>query len=276
MKKHILWLLLLSVQMTTGMVLMHASDYGNAAKNDDQHSAKDLAKDYDENEVIAYDKVSAEPIYNQFHRQLNPLFTGRSYRLRYSFSPQNALYPRLRLSKQTAFHKRHNTENDIFCKIIAGEKQEQFLFETARLIAFLNVDKTAHGKCTAQDTAVLIVPKHHVLNLEDLSREDFNELFAAGTYVAAALGQKMRDFFVNNGAHQTVSHLHLHSIVHGVCVADKFPRQTIHAWRRSKNDWRINRKTPNPRLTIALCDYWFPGGELTYPLAALSMLSSKL
>jgi histidine triad (HIT) family protein len=96
----------------------------------------------------------------------------------------------------------------IFCKIIAGEFGTDFVYEDEYVVAFddINPQKPVH---------TLVVPKQHVVNLEDSPEpEMLTQVFAAVSKVAAIKGIADTGYRIiqNNGAGagQTVFHLHVH------------------------------------------------------------------
>jgi len=103
-----------------------------------------------------------------------------------------------------------NATDCIFCKIVGGEFGTPFVAETARAVAFRDVDPKA-------PTHVLVVPRNHVAGLHHLSPSDGSlvaELMSLAVEVARREGIVDSGYRVltNDGpdAGQTVSHLHLH------------------------------------------------------------------
>lgn len=102
-----------------------------------------------------------------------------------------------------------NTQADcLFCKIVAGDFDTEFIYEDEYVVAFddLYPQRPVH---------TLIVPRHHVENLEDNpSPELLAAVFGAVPKVAAAKGVADDGYRIvqNNGAGggQTVFHLHVH------------------------------------------------------------------
>ena len=102
----------------------------------------------------------------------------------------------------------HAQDDCIFCKIIAGDFNTDFVYEDDYVVAFddINPQKPVH---------TLIVPREHVINLEDNpSPELLAQLFSAVSKVAKIKGVSNTGYRIvqNNGsaAGQTVFHLHVH------------------------------------------------------------------
>jgi len=107
-----------------------------------------------------------------------------------------------------------NTVPDcIFCKIIAGDFNTDFIYEDDHVVAFddLNPQMPVHA---------LVVPRHHVVNLEDdPDPELLGHVFSAISKVAKLKGVEQSGYRIiqNNGAGagQTVFHLHVHVLGDG-------------------------------------------------------------
>ena len=99
----------------------------------------------------------------------------------------------------------------LFCKIVAGDVPAKIVLETARTIAFRDINPQA-------PTHILIVPRKHIASLNELTEEDaplVGHLHMVAKQLAAAEGltSGYRTLF-NTGlqAGQTVWHIHLHLI----------------------------------------------------------------
>ncbi|KAF2206681.1 hypothetical protein CERZMDRAFT_52682 [Cercospora zeae-maydis SCOH1-5] len=98
--------------------------------------------------------------------------------------------------------------NCIFCKIIKGDIPSMKLFESAKTLAFLDINPLAYGHA-------LIIPKHHGEKLTDIPDDSLTELLPN---IASALqttqGLENYNILQNNGklAHQEVGHVHFHII----------------------------------------------------------------
>lgn len=101
--------------------------------------------------------------------------------------------------------------NCIFCRIIGGEVPALKVYEDERTLAFLDIHPSTPGH-------TLVLPKAHVVRVEDLSVEDAEALFHALHRVVGPI-QKAVDapastVGINNGPEsgQVVPHLHIHVI----------------------------------------------------------------
>ena len=96
----------------------------------------------------------------------------------------------------------------IFCKIIKGEIPSSKVAENDKLIAFYDINPKAK-------VHILIVPKKHVVGLQDLSSDD-GQLLADIYRVVNSLVKQYNlsaDLYrvvVNGGRAQHVPHLHFH------------------------------------------------------------------
>lgn len=101
-------------------------------------------------------------------------------------------------------------EDCIFCKIIAGEMDNEIIYEDEKVIAFDDINPQA-------PTHILIVPKKHIPTALDLTKED-NELVGHIYQVANKLAKEQgfaEDGFrvvnnCNDNGGQMVYHIHYH------------------------------------------------------------------
>lgn len=98
----------------------------------------------------------------------------------------------------------------LFCKILAGEIPADVIYESESAIAFRDINPQA-------PTHVLIIPRMHVATINDITESDqamVGSLYSAAKEIAAAEGIADEGYRVvmncNEGAGQTVFHLHLH------------------------------------------------------------------
>lgn len=98
----------------------------------------------------------------------------------------------------------------LFCKIIAGEIPSTKVYEDEDVVAFEDVNPQA-------PVHVLVVPKKHIPTLNDLRPTDntlVGQMFQAAAGIARERGAHETGyrtvFNVNEGAGQTVFHIHLH------------------------------------------------------------------
>jgi histidine triad (HIT) family protein len=103
------------------------------------------------------------------------------------------------------------SETCIFCRIIKGEIPSYKVYEDERTLAFLDINPSAPGH-------TLIIPKVHVGQVEDLSREYSSALFDTMQKlvgrIQSAVGAPSSTIGVNNGPEsgQEVPHVHIHVI----------------------------------------------------------------
>ncbi|KAL9112268.1 MAG: hypothetical protein Q9227_003386 [Pyrenula ochraceoflavens] len=95
----------------------------------------------------------------------------------------------------------------IFCKIIKGDIPSLKLFESDRVLAFLDIQPLSKGH-------TLVIPKFHGAKLNDIPDDQLTEVLSVTKKVAAASGAENWNLLQNNGrlAHQVVDHVHFHMI----------------------------------------------------------------
>lgn len=97
----------------------------------------------------------------------------------------------------------------IFCKILKKEMPSKMIFENDAIVAFYDVKPKA-------PIHVLIVPKKHIVSVDDLSADDkdlASELLLAARPVAKELGivhGYRLAFNVGRGGGQVIDHIHMH------------------------------------------------------------------
>ena len=102
------------------------------------------------------------------------------------------------------------TNDCLFCKIINGETDTQFLYEDDTLVVFKD-------KYPYRPIHLLIVPKKHIRSVNDLQKED-QDIVAGMILKARDIARKVsvdQDgykllFNVERGGGQVIFHLHLH------------------------------------------------------------------
>lgn len=100
--------------------------------------------------------------------------------------------------------------NCLFCKIVNKEIPADIIYEDDKFVAF----KDIHPKAPIH---LLIVPKRHIVSVEELSEEDkqfIGELILTAQKIAreqkiSGNGYKLV-FNVGEGGGQVIQHLHLH------------------------------------------------------------------
>ncbi|KAL5355188.1 HIT-like domain-containing protein [Aspergillus floccosus] len=95
----------------------------------------------------------------------------------------------------------------IFCKIIKGDIPCFKLFESDKVLAFLDIQPLSRGHA-------LVIPKFHGAKLTDIPDEDLTEILPVAKKLAQATGAGDFNILQNNGriAHQVVDHVHFHMI----------------------------------------------------------------
>ncbi|KAN0079079.1 HIT-like domain containing protein [Elaphomyces granulatus] len=95
----------------------------------------------------------------------------------------------------------------IFCKIVKGDIPSFKLFESEKVLAFLDIQPLSRGHA-------LVIPKFHGVKLTDIPDEDLTEILPVAKRIAIASGAENFNILQNNGriAHQFVDHVHFHMI----------------------------------------------------------------
>jgi histidine triad (HIT) family protein len=98
----------------------------------------------------------------------------------------------------------------LFCKILAGDIPADIVFESDTAIAFRDINPQA-------PTHVVIIPRQHIATINDVGESDekiVGSLYSAARDIAAAEGFSEEGYRTvmncNEGAGQTVFHIHLH------------------------------------------------------------------
>lgn len=101
-------------------------------------------------------------------------------------------------------------EDCLFCKIIRGETDTEFLYEDDTMVVFK--DKYPHTP-----VHLLIVPRKHIRSINDLNPEDeaiIGRLVAKSKEMAETAGVNQSGykllFNVERGGGQVIFHVHLH------------------------------------------------------------------
>lgn len=117
-----------------------------------------------------------------------------------------------RVSQATRTPYGRRVNDCVFCRIVAGEAPATKVYEDDTLCAFLDIRPIARGH-------ILVIPKRHATELEDLDPDTGAELFRAGHRLALAirrggLAADGANLILNDGtaAFQTVPHVHLHVV----------------------------------------------------------------
>ena len=106
-------------------------------------------------------------------------------------------------------------EDCIFCKIINKEIGTDFVYENDEIVAFNDI----HPKAKIH---ILIVPKKHIPTINDLNKEEKDEILVGKMMLVARDIAKERKlsgynlvFNVGRPAGQIVFHIHLHLMSNG-------------------------------------------------------------
>jgi len=98
----------------------------------------------------------------------------------------------------------------LFCKILSGDIPADIVYESTSAIAFRDINPQA-------PTHVLIIPRKHIATINEIAEEDealVGSLYSAAREIAAAEGIAEDGYRAvmncNEGAGQTVFHIHLH------------------------------------------------------------------
>ena len=98
------------------------------------------------------------------------------------------------------------SEDCIFCKIINGDFNTEFVYENEYVVVFKDINPKA-------PVHLLVVPKVHVASLNELEDKNLTgELLMAVKETTKKIGLKSYKTLINTGkeAGQEVFHLHLH------------------------------------------------------------------
>jgi len=97
----------------------------------------------------------------------------------------------------------------LFCKIGADEISSYTIFEDEKVKCFLDIRPDSNGH-------LLIIPKKHFHNLDDIDEETFMHIFKVSQRMKKELETKLKcdglKFAQNNGVLQEVKHFHIHLI----------------------------------------------------------------
>lgn len=98
------------------------------------------------------------------------------------------------------------TNDCIFCKIINGDFNTEFVYENDYVVVFKDINPKA-------PVHLLVVPKKHVASLNELEDKNLmSELLMAVKETTKKIGLKSYKTLINTGkeAGQEVFHLHIH------------------------------------------------------------------
>jgi histidine triad (HIT) family protein len=131
-----------------------------------------------------------------------------------------------------------------FCAIISGSAPAALVLRTQEVCAFLDARPVFKGH-------VLVVPRRHVADFEDLAADEIAPLFAAAQRVVraqeVALSAQGSFIAVNHRISQSVAHLHVH-----VVPRTKGDGLRGFFWPRLRYDSDAERDAIAARLAAAL------------------------
>ena len=94
-----------------------------------------------------------------------------------------------------------------FCKIANKEIESNIVYESNNSIAFLDIDPINEGH-------ILIVPKEHHLDIEELPADILNEIMELSQRIVKALKETYKpdgySIMQNGGKFNEIGHFHLH------------------------------------------------------------------
>ena len=93
----------------------------------------------------------------------------------------------------------------IFCNIVNGKFGTEFVYQNEDAVVFKDINPKA-------DVHLLVVPKKHVVSLNEADEELISKLMMTVKEVTSKLGIKSYKTVINTGkdAGQEVFHLHIH------------------------------------------------------------------
>lgn len=94
-----------------------------------------------------------------------------------------------------------------FCKIANKEIESNIVYESNNIITFLDIDPINEGH-------ILIVPKEHYLDIEELPADILNEIMELSQRIVKALKETYKpdgySIMQNGGKFNDIGHFHLH------------------------------------------------------------------
>ena len=97
--------------------------------------------------------------------------------------------------------------NCIFCKIINKEIPSYTIYEDEIVKVFLDINPLSNGH-------MLIIPKEHIINLDDMDLDTLNHIMQIAKKMKKLLEERLNidglTLIQNNGEVQDVKHFHLH------------------------------------------------------------------
>jgi histidine triad (HIT) family protein len=95
-------------------------------------------------------------------------------------------------------------EDCIFCKIIKNELPSDKIYEDANFLAFLTIEPVSEGH-------ILIVPKKHIVWMQDADEETVAEIFKIAKKLMGTLKNVTKADYVQLGiSGEEIPHFHIH------------------------------------------------------------------
>ena len=95
----------------------------------------------------------------------------------------------------------------IFCRIIQGESKADIVYEDDLLVCFMDIDPISRGH-------VLIVPKKHRLDLDELTGEEAGRVMEVSRRLVKVLKERYKpegySIMQNGGEFNDIGHYHMH------------------------------------------------------------------
>ncbi len=95
-------------------------------------------------------------------------------------------------------------ENCIFCKIVRGEVPSNKIYENDKILAFLTIEPVSDGH-------LLIIPKEHIVWMQDASDEIISQTFITAKNIMHALKKVNKSDYVQlSVSGEEIPHFHVH------------------------------------------------------------------
>jgi histidine triad (HIT) family protein len=114
---------------------------------------------------------------------------------------------RIKCLKIDSEEKNANMSECIFCRIIKGEIETNIIYEDNDIMSFLDIDPINVGH-------ILIVPKKHLLDIDEMSNDLLTTIMLHSKTIARALKDVYNpdgySIMQNGGIFNEIGHYHLH------------------------------------------------------------------
>ena len=114
----------------------------------------------------------------------------------------------------------------IFCKIVNGEMPSNQIYETDKVLAFLDIKPVSRGHS-------LVITKKHYKDVYDAPEQDLKEVMAASKKISEAMEKGLNADGVNilhasrKEAQQSVLHFHIH-------IVPRYKNDGLDMWIKSR------------------------------------------